>query len=136
MSTNTAFAEKLKACASGDGAKQYALDLISTFILMQSGFVSNPRFNELNELTNPKDFYHSVQDEFRQINTYIVERCMEQDLIHERVRFTDGALQQIVIDFGMDYAEMFFVTKQLPKWEEATKLFDDLVIKHVNKITP
>lgn len=124
MSTNTTFAEKLKACASGAGAKQYALDLISTFALMQSGFVANPRFNELVSLADPQEYYHLVLDEFRQINTYILERCMEHDIIRENVRFTDETLRNMIIDFGIDYAELYFVAKELPNWEDAKNLFD------------
>lgn len=126
----TSLSEKLKACASGEGANQYAMDLISTFALMQSGFVSNPRFNELVKLADPKAYYELVRDEFRQINTYILERCMEHDVIPASTRFTDEVLRNMLVEFGIDYAELTFMRKKLPNWDEAKALFDRQMKTH------
>lgn len=115
-----------------EGIKQYNLDLIASIIIIQGGFVSHPKFNTMAQVADPQEYYNLVRDEFRQINTYIVERCIIDALLHPTERYNHRSVRVMLIEYGYSYAEHVFEQKKLPSWDEAKKLFDDLVTKHFN----
>lgn len=123
-------AERLKAYSTKEGSKLYTLDLISSIILLQTGFISHPKFNELAQLGDPKEYYELVRDEFRQLNTYMIEKCIERNIVQDPERYTNAILRQLFTEYGHMYAEVFFEKKQLPNWDFAVGMFDGALQKY------
>lgn len=121
----------LKDYASGKGAKQYTLDLISSFVLLQAGFINHPRYNELVESSDPKVHFELVRDEFRQLNTYMVERCIQTG-VHREERYNHPGMRHLFLEYGQRYADLFFQHQTTPDWDIARSLFDELMKEHYN----
>lgn len=128
--TDTTPSIRLQSYAKDSGFKQYTLDLISTFILLQSGFINHPQFNELVDVIDPKEYFELVLDEFRQLNTYMIECCIERDIVRDKERYTNPILRQMFIEVGQTYADLFFQQKSIPNWDKAKELFDTLLTKY------
>lgn len=124
--------KRFKAYSGGEGFKQYSLDLLSTYVLLQAGFVNHPRFNELVKLGDPREYYELVLDEFRQLNTYMIDCCIEHDIVRDGERYTNPILRQMFIECGQNYAEVFFEKTSVPNWDQAKELFDRLMNKYYN----
>lgn len=114
-------------------AKQYTLDLIATMTMLMHGFISHPQYNSLVREIDPKEFIENVKDEFRQINTYIVGRCIAEQILNPTLRYTATDVQLMIIEMGSNYAGYVFLEQKRPSYAVAIRVFDALMMKYFNK---